>query len=255
MIHLSQLCCNKIYYLAHLCLTRSHAIVNGWDWARSGSHSPWTCHTSHFVKRQLHLKTSSFLSSVNLDNKMPIQSDRPMHSGTSSELKLGCQGLTYGFSVRAKVNDFFYPHPEVSFEASPILYKTTSLLYHRVSLFFLHVLNCRLSVCAIKGLCKHTRVGLNAFHFPAFACEKLLNSHCRFSADPGFVSECLQVGVFRWMAVFGLSDRTHTHIITSMYKPQGMLKWRLIWLQQKSWLYFAIKCLISPMFFVASHWW
>lgn len=106
MIHLSQLCCNKIYYLAHLCLTRSHAIVNGWDWARSGSHSPWTCHTSHFVKRQLHLKTSSFLSSVNLD-KMPIQSDRPMHSGTSSELKLGCQGLTYGSSVRAKVNDFF----------------------------------------------------------------------------------------------------------------------------------------------------
>lgn len=167
------------------------------------------CHTSHFIKRQLHLKTSPFLSSVNPDNQMlasimPIQSDRPMHLGSYL-----C------FSIHIEMNDFF-THPEVSFEASPILYKTTSPLYQRASLFFLHVLNCRLSACVIKGLCKHTPVGLNAFHFPAFACEKLLNSHCRFSADPGFVSECLQVGVFSQTAVFGLSDRTHTHIITSV---------------------------------------
>lgn len=77
--------------------------------------------------------------------------------------------------------------------------------------FSLLSLNRRLLVCAIKGLCKHTQVVLNAFHFPALAREKLLTPICRFSADPGFMTECLQVGVCRRTAVFGASDRTPAH--------------------------------------------
>lgn len=90
--------------------------------------------------------------------------------------------------------------------------------------FFLLALNCRLLVYAIKGLCKHTQVALNAFHIPAFACEEWPAHSGRFSADPGFRAECLQVGVFRWTAVFGVSDRTHAHIIMSMYRPWGIVK-------------------------------